>query len=75
MEKKFGPAMLFLPRQPCEEDWGESVAATRTRFTPPLLQLWWCNYKYSNLKKRSLIFGVHVDQYLNLGPYATTKTM
>ncbi|KAG6599259.1 hypothetical protein SDJN03_09037, partial [Cucurbita argyrosperma subsp. sororia] len=24
VEKKFGPAMLFLPRQPCEEDWGES---------------------------------------------------
>lgn len=32
VEKNFGPAMLFLPRQPCEEDWGNLVAATDTGF-------------------------------------------
>lgn len=31
-EKKFGPAMLFLPRQPCEEDWASLVAANDTGF-------------------------------------------
>lgn len=32
VEKKFGPAMLFLPRQPCEEDWANLVAATNSGF-------------------------------------------
>ncbi|XP_008454867.2 increased DNA methylation 2 [Cucumis melo] len=32
LEKKFGPAMLFLPRQPSEEDWANLVAATNSGF-------------------------------------------
>ncbi|XP_004139188.1 increased DNA methylation 2 [Cucumis sativus] len=32
LEKKFGPAMLFLPGQPSEEDWANLVAATNTGF-------------------------------------------
>lgn len=32
VEHKFGPAMVYLPRQPCEEDWANILAATNRGF-------------------------------------------